>query len=470
MPKIVAVLSKELLAFALIELVIRGCAGLGLLSLPAINVMGFDRWQEGEDPPVEKRLYELDRDLIYRLRAQATVEYPRTAIYPSRPPTWVVRTNPQGFRSPSFDAVKRPGVFRIACVGDSSTFGQNVNDADAYPQVLQRLLDERAPGRFEVLNLGVPGYSSRQGLELLRRDVLGWQPDLVIFAFGTNDRFWRRKLTDDELIRFNQSVLGGVSMSLRNAAEHLYSYRLLRRLATAAAHRLFGVGALDPGPLRVSLEEIEDNFVKADALLRAQGSRLLVVNSDFYYTDAVQALSHAAARTGDRLVDLPRVFWIRTRRQTEALEAQHQLRSTRPPEGMALFRVRGGAPGEAVALRVREYLAPDWSEVPLHDDGRAGDERAGDGIWSGLVPGSRGGKLSYLYLFKDGPTWTWECRETLPGTGARLRVVRGDAGNIDTLGEYYLHSDAAHPDEEGYRLVAETLLPVILEIGAPGAR
>ena len=38
-----------------------------------------------------------------------------------------------------------------------------------------------------MLNLGVMGYTSRQGLELLRRRVLELEPDFVLIGFGMND-------------------------------------------------------------------------------------------------------------------------------------------------------------------------------------------------------------------------------------------------------------------------------------------
>jgi lysophospholipase L1-like esterase len=347
----------------------------------------------------------------------------------------------------------------------------NVDDADAYPQVLQRLLDERSPGRFEVINVGVPAYSSRQELELLRQQALGWQPNLVIFAFGPNDRFWGRPMTDDQVIRFGQSPFGGAWAHIRTGTEQLYSYRLLRRLATAASQRLFGAPVVQTNAPRVSREEMQANILSADALSRAQSTVLLLVNTDFYHTDAVEMARQAAARTGHSLLDMPQLFAERVGQRTAALAAQYGLMSPERRRGTALFRVRRTSPGGAVRLAVRPYLEHDWSDVPMHDDGRAGDERAGDGIWSCLVPAGPGAKLSYVYWAMAGDAWAREFGETLPGAATRLRVVATDApGDIDTFGEYYLQSDAAHPDEEGYRLIADTLLPAILAVAGSADR
>ena len=454
-------LAIELLAFAVIELLVRASVGLGLVSLPSMNAGPFDRLYQGDNPPAAKRLYEADRDLIFRMRANADLVYPRTALQPNKPQTWAVHTNEHGFRSASFAETKPAGVFRIVCLGDSSTFGMNVNDADAYPQVLARLLDERAQGRFEVLNLGVPGYSSRQGLELLRRSVLRYQPDLVTFAFGTNDRFWRRTVSDDQVIRFNQTFSGGVVVYARNVAEHFYTYRLLRRLATAAAARWFGMPALQAGEPRVSLTEIAGNIVAAGTLLRANGAAIVVVNNDFYWTDAISGMREGARQAGAPVLDMRQSFASRERQRTRDLEAQYHLSPAEPPRGMMLFRVRTLAPEQQVAVEVRPALELQGTRFPMRDDGQSGDQVAGDGIWSSLVPAGDTTNVEYIYWKRDGTDFVREYGETITGTSARLRPVAA-AGNIDTLGEFYLHTDSAHPDEEGHALIAKALLERVM--------
>lgn len=85
-------------------------------------------------------------------------------------------------------AVPKPaGVFRIVCYGDSNTDGP---DEGAWPAELQHILDERAGQsrpRYEVINAGVIGYSSHQGLLQFRQEVELYQPDLIIVSFGWND-------------------------------------------------------------------------------------------------------------------------------------------------------------------------------------------------------------------------------------------------------------------------------------------
>src|SRR5712691_3089755 len=83
-------------------------------------------------------------------------------------PVWRIALNGEGFRSAPFAGGKRAGVLRVACIGDSWTFGMNVNQDQTYPARLEALLNARSPASsVEVMNFGVLGYSSFQGLQLV---------------------------------------------------------------------------------------------------------------------------------------------------------------------------------------------------------------------------------------------------------------------------------------------------------------
>lgn len=107
-----------------------------------------------------------------------------------------------GLRGPEVTVAKTRGTRRVLCLGDSCTFGA----AHPYPEILQRILDERAPGCFEVLNGGVIGYTSLHGLEWFDRDLAKLEPDVVTLYYGWND-LWRGK---DSAVRewFKHRVAG----------------------------------------------------------------------------------------------------------------------------------------------------------------------------------------------------------------------------------------------------------------------
>jgi lysophospholipase L1-like esterase len=78
--------------------------------------------------------------------------------------------------SPPTIGPKKPRVTRVVCFGDSITAG-------AYPGVLGKLFGDKA----EVINAGVAGHSTSNGLARMQADVIDKQPDVVVVLFGTND-------------------------------------------------------------------------------------------------------------------------------------------------------------------------------------------------------------------------------------------------------------------------------------------
>lgn len=98
------------------------------------------------------------------------------------------RHNAHGCRGPDFAVPKPAGTFRIVCLGGSTTYETGVRaDLDAYPARLEALLRSRGHGNVEVVNAGVPGYSSFESSLLLQLRVFEWQPDLVLYYDNTND-------------------------------------------------------------------------------------------------------------------------------------------------------------------------------------------------------------------------------------------------------------------------------------------
>ena len=79
---------------------------------------------------------------------------------------------------------KPPRVLRIMAYGDSNTDGP---DQGGWPAELQRLLENEIRRRVQVLNAGVSGYSSLQGLRRFRQEARRYQPDVVLVSFGWND-------------------------------------------------------------------------------------------------------------------------------------------------------------------------------------------------------------------------------------------------------------------------------------------
>ncbi|MBN2399713.1 MAG: hypothetical protein JXI33_05160 [Candidatus Aminicenantes bacterium] len=99
-----------------------------------------------------------------------------------------IYSNSLGFRSPEIPLKKESGNYRIVFIGDSTTFGWGVNQDERFSELLQkRLNDEAKCNRFEIINLGIPGYTSLHALHSFTCFAIPYSPDLVICSFGAND-------------------------------------------------------------------------------------------------------------------------------------------------------------------------------------------------------------------------------------------------------------------------------------------
>ena len=71
--------------------------------------------------------------------------------------------------------------YRILCLGDSLTAG-------AYPEVLERVLNERDIGvKFAVIDEGRPGTDSRYIVSILDEVIKKYNPDIVTVMTGFKD-------------------------------------------------------------------------------------------------------------------------------------------------------------------------------------------------------------------------------------------------------------------------------------------
>ena len=90
----------------------------------------------------------------------------------------------------------------ILCFGDSITFGYGANPGEDYPAALARMLT------LPVINAGIDGDTSTEGLKRIESDVLDRDPLLVIVEFGGND--FLRKIPLDETIKNIEEIVNRI--------------------------------------------------------------------------------------------------------------------------------------------------------------------------------------------------------------------------------------------------------------------
>lgn len=81
----------------------------------------------------------------------------------------------------------------ILCLGDSLTAGYGVMSSAAYPALLQNRL-QQGGYHHRVINAGVSGDTSADGLRRLPGLLLRHQPSIAIVALGANDGLCRLDL------------------------------------------------------------------------------------------------------------------------------------------------------------------------------------------------------------------------------------------------------------------------------------
>ncbi len=106
--------------------------------------------------------------------------------------------NEQGLNERFDYAFEKPsGTYRVLTLGDSFTFGDNVNTQDNWPEQLEDRLNASSCSsklHFEAINLGMSGYDMQYELERFRRLGVRYKPDLIVWFL--NGERWNELMWD----------------------------------------------------------------------------------------------------------------------------------------------------------------------------------------------------------------------------------------------------------------------------------
>jgi len=306
-------------------------------------------------------------------------------------------------RALTWDEIK--DKYRIVCFGDSITFGEDLPCEQAYPAVVADLLrqgyadkgvtyegDAREKGTHEgyaqrkgthqgcpydvvVVNAGICGHTSVQGLARLERDVLWYKPHVVLISFGLNDGklgYWPLDPLRERQMHGERNLGGRVDAWLSHS--HLWltlrarTRRLLRTLGwhvQPAEIRIEG----EPQP-RVSHQGFGLAQERIVDHIRKNGGTALLLTTTTPVTEAFNAelgpaqhqrqlsiydeynriIRDVASKRGVHLVDLHAIFTNHARAELASLLAEDGVHLTSAGERLVALSVlqaleESGLPG-----------------------------------------------------------------------------------------------------------------------------
>jgi len=156
----------------------------------------------------------------------------------------------KGFRDDALADPKPAGQKRILVLGDSSVFGSGVVIADTFSSKLEVALNGGVtppPRAVEVINGGVPAYTTYQSMVILQQSLSLGLDGLIIYNMNSD----------------MMAALGGADAQLQDGIRQMM--RSQGRALQLLSWLRYGLSAIRPAPLltrthRVSMEEYAENL------------------------------------------------------------------------------------------------------------------------------------------------------------------------------------------------------------------
>ncbi len=150
------------------------------------SIQDLERLNQGEDVDVKSThplaaitRVSANKKIVYELKPNLTMDFGHTRL----------KINSDCLRDDyEYKKGRQPGVTRIVGIGDSGMFGWSCHQEQSYMSVLEEnLAAHYGQGKYDVLNLAVPGYNTFQEVEMLKYKGLPYHPDIVVVGWCMND-------------------------------------------------------------------------------------------------------------------------------------------------------------------------------------------------------------------------------------------------------------------------------------------
>ena len=234
-------------------------------------------------PEVFKR----DEELFWRLRPSQVI---KSRFFENNE----FRINSNGLRGgeipPPSDKI------RIVALGNSCTFGWRMPEENTYLNQLARLLNtDSSMPEVEIINAGIPGYSSFQGRRFYVSDIARLKPDIITMMFGWNDQWAAADNIPDKDQEFPPQIL----LDIHDLIARLKIYRVMRKLILSATEEPLDKKLNREHPVyRVAVEDFYDNLGVIVHQAQADGVRTIIITSPIpslekYYPPGIKSNMHS---------------------------------------------------------------------------------------------------------------------------------------------------------------------------------
>ena len=198
--------------------------------------------------------------------------------------------NPEGFWDINPQIIKPSETKRILFLGDSFTIGFGVSEKERFSDLIKDLL----PSGFEVINMGMWGYSTDQELLVLTEKGIKYSPDIVIVSMFLDDLFCSNLFSVNEglyikpkfiLTAGNSLELGNVPVPNNHGPSYLLNmvltrfYKLRNRLEMGSEfHRRGWISVFDKAYIKEKRYTLPLRLLsEMNAVSRSNDSKFLLV-------------------------------------------------------------------------------------------------------------------------------------------------------------------------------------------------
>lgn len=212
-----------------------------------------------------------------------------------------VAINYHGLRDRDYPYEKPKDVTRILMVGDSLTFGFGVKAEDTFTKIIERELNKKGTGKYEVINAGVGNYNTEQELAYFVTEGFRYHPDYVVLGWYINDAEAVQKYPETFLAQYSimYVFLRSMYTTLRAIKDPQHTYDVYYR-SLYAPERLLAYEKT----LRAFEQVVAESGARLDVVLLPE----LHVLNPYQFTDIYKEVGSVFAKDGRQVIDAMPAF------------------------------------------------------------------------------------------------------------------------------------------------------------------